>query len=83
LPDILIACFVLAALPVQAAERTINVDGLGKVSAKLDRAKLCLNVIANRLTASEGYCGGVGKRQARMMAFAAAESGVPVNPGRN
>ncbi|MBL6932665.1 MAG: SIMPL domain-containing protein [Rhodospirillales bacterium] len=50
---LIIACFVMVALPVQAAERTINVDGLGKAAAKPDRAEINLSVIANEVTAAK------------------------------
>ena len=50
---LIFVCLVLVALPVQAAERTINVDGIGKASAKPDRAEIRLSVISNEATAAE------------------------------
>ncbi len=49
----LFVCFTLAALPLQATERTINVDGIGKASGKPDRAEIRLSVIANKPNAVE------------------------------
>ncbi|NQU58210.1 MAG: SIMPL domain-containing protein [Rhodospirillales bacterium] len=50
-------CLVLAAMPAQAGERTISVDGHGVTAAKPDTAELRVAVIANETTAAAAMAG--------------------------
>ena len=49
---VMFLCVVLIALPVQAAERTISIDGVGEVSAKPDTVELRVAVIGNAASAA-------------------------------
>jgi uncharacterized protein len=49
---VMFLCVVLITLPVQAAERTISIDGVGKVSAKPDTVELRVAVIGNAASAA-------------------------------
>ena len=49
---VMFLCVVLAALPVQAIERTISIVGVGKVSAKPDTVELRVAVIGNAASAA-------------------------------
>jgi len=49
---LVLACVALLALPVQASERTISVDGLGTVKATPDTAGINIAVLANEASAS-------------------------------
>ncbi len=63
--------FVLAALPVQAGERTISVDGHGVAAAKPDTAELRVSVIADEATAAAAMAGISTKAGAILKALAA------------
>lgn len=49
---LVLACVALLAVPVQASERTISVDGPGAVKATPDTTEINLAVIANEASAS-------------------------------
>jgi len=66
--------FVLAALPVQAGERTISVDGHGVAAAKPDTAELRVSVIADEATAAAAMAGVSAKAGAILKALAALDA---------
>jgi len=63
--------FVLCALPVQAGERTISVDGHGVAAAKPDTAELRVSVIADEATAAAAMAGVSVKAGTVLKALAA------------
>jgi uncharacterized protein len=48
---LIVACVALLALPVQAAERTISVNGLGTATAKPDTVEIRVGVVASEVSA--------------------------------
>jgi len=50
---LIFAVITFAALPTDAAERTISVDGIGTATAKPDMAEIYVAVIANKATADD------------------------------
>lgn len=71
---LLLALVVLAVSPVQAAERTINVEGTGVAAAKPDTAEIRISVAADKKTAKEAV--GEASNKERAVLKALADSGI-------